>query len=76
MSAIKANGGKLPTRTAVETAIRKTNITSGTLTGAIDFNSMGDRTSAKMFIIQVKSDKASKLDFSTAGTVTVKAAKQ
>ncbi|MFC4453113.1 branched-chain amino acid ABC transporter substrate-binding protein [Deinococcus sonorensis] len=75
MSAIKANGGKLPTRVQVETAVRKTNLTSGTLTGAIDFNSVGDRTTAKMFIIQVK-NAGSKLDFSTAGTVNVKVAKQ
>ena len=75
MGAIKANGGKLPTRIAVETAVRKTNIAKGTLTGAIEFNSVGDRTSAKMFIIQVK-PVSGKLDFSTAGTVTVKVAKQ
>lgn len=75
MSAIKANANKLPTRTQVETAVRKTNLANGPLTGAIDFNSAGDRTSAKMYIIQVK-DAAGKLDFSTAGTVTVKVAKQ
>ncbi|GGJ64756.1 branched-chain amino acid ABC transporter substrate-binding protein [Deinococcus aquiradiocola] len=76
LNAIKANGNKLPTRTQVETAIRKTNITTGLLTGAIDFNSIGDRTSAKMYIIQVKNDASNKLDFSTAGTVTVKVNKQ
>lgn len=75
LSAIKANGNKTPSRTQVEAAIRKTNLTSGTLTGPIDFNSIGDRTSAKMYIIQVK-DTAGKLDFATAGTVTVKASKQ
>ncbi len=76
LNAIKANGNKLPTRTQVETAVRKTNITTGLLTGAIDFNSIGDRTSAKMYIIQVKNDASNKLDFSTAGTVTVKVNKQ
>ncbi|MGY2892375.1 branched-chain amino acid ABC transporter substrate-binding protein [Deinococcus sp. UYEF24] len=76
LNAIKANGNKLPTRTQIETAIRKTNLTSGLLTGAVDFNSIGDRTSSKMYIIQVKNDAAGKLDFSTAGTVTVKSTKQ
>lgn len=75
LNAAKANGNKLPTRTQVETAVRKTNLTSGLLTGAIDFNSIGDRTSSKMYIIQVK-PVAGKLDFSTAGTVTVKSSKQ
>ncbi|WP_293911237.1 branched-chain amino acid ABC transporter substrate-binding protein [Deinococcus sp.] len=75
MDAIKQSGGKLPPRTAVEAAVRKTNIDKGTLTGAIAFNSAGDRTSAKMFIIQVK-PVSGKLDFTTAGTVIVKVAKQ
>ena len=75
LSAIKANGNKLPTRTQVETAVRKTNLKTGLLTGAITFNSIGDRTSSKMYIIQVK-DAGGKLDFSTAGTVNVKSDKK
>ncbi len=72
MNAIKANGNKLPTRTQVESAVRKTNLTSGLLTGSIDFNSVGDRTTAKMYIISINSQ----LKRSTAGTVNVKAPKQ
>jgi len=76
LNAIKANGNKLPTRTQVETSIRGTKLSAGLLTGAINFNSVGDRTSAKMYIIQVKNGAAGKLDFSTAGTVTVTSSKK
>ncbi|GGR07155.1 branched-chain amino acid ABC transporter substrate-binding protein [Deinococcus ruber] len=71
MSAMKANGNKLPSRAQVESAIRKTNLTSGTLTGPIDFNSVGDRVTAKMYIRQIDA----KLNVTTAGTVDVKAPK-
>ncbi|ULH17225.1 branched-chain amino acid ABC transporter substrate-binding protein (plasmid) [Deinococcus sp. KNUC1210] len=71
MSAMKANGNKLPSRAQVESAIRKTNLTTGTLTGPIDFNSVGDRVTAKMYIRQIDA----KLNVTTAGTVDVKAPK-
>ena len=71
LSALKANGNKLPTRTQVEAAVRKTNLTTGLLTGNIDFNSVGDRMTAKMYVRQVND----KLQVSTAGVVNVKAPK-
>ncbi|ULH15065.1 branched-chain amino acid ABC transporter substrate-binding protein [Deinococcus sp. KNUC1210] len=71
LNAIKANGNKLPSRAQVEDAIRKTNLTTGTLTGPIDFNSMGDRMTAKMYVRQVNDN----LQLSTAGVVNVKAPK-
>ena len=72
MSALKANSNKVPSRTQVETAVRKTNLTTGLLTGNIDFNSLGDRKTAKMYIRQVND----KLTFVTAGIVNVVNSKQ
>ncbi|WP_425147422.1 branched-chain amino acid ABC transporter substrate-binding protein [Deinococcus sp.] len=72
LSSIKANSNKLPTREMVETAVRKTNLTNGLLTGNIDFNSVGDRKTAKMYIRQVND----KLTFVTAGVVNVVVTKQ
>ena len=71
MAAMKANGNKLPSRTQVESAIRNTKLTTGTLTGPIDFNSVGDRVTAKMYIRQIDG----KMNVTTAGTVDVKAPK-
>ena len=56
MDAIKANGGKLPSRTQVESAMRKVDAT-GLLSGTVQFNSMGDRKAAKMYIMNIKGGK-------------------
>lgn len=76
MNAVKANGGKLPSRQQVESAVRKVDLTSGTLTGAIKFNSVGDRTSAKMYIMSTKAAAGGKFDVDSVGMVEVKAPKQ
>ena len=53
LAAIKANGNKLPTRTQVESAMRSVNAT-GLLSGTVQFNSVGDRKAAKMYIMNIK----------------------
>ena len=58
-NAVKANGGKLPTRTAVAAAVRALKDFKG-ITGTITFNSKGDLEKAKYFIIQVTSADPSK----------------
>ena len=53
-AAAKANGNKLPTREAVAKAIRALKDYSG-ITGTFTFNSIGDPTIAKYFVIKVAS---------------------
>lgn len=53
-NAAQANGNKLPTRTAVTEAVRALQDYPG-ITGTINFNSKGDLTTAKYFVIQVVS---------------------
>ncbi|GAA5533196.1 branched-chain amino acid ABC transporter substrate-binding protein [Deinococcus aluminii] len=69
LNAAKANGNKVPTREQVEAAIRKGNFTS-LLSGNVSFNSAGDRTSAKLYVIKLVGGKPN-LDT----TLTVKPAK-
>ena len=52
--AAKAAGNKMPERAAVATAVRALKDYPG-ITGTINFNSIGDLTSAKYFVIQVAS---------------------
>ena len=52
--AAKANGNKLPTRAQVTEAVRALKDYPG-ITGTINFNSKGDLTVAKYFVIQVTS---------------------
>ena len=66
MDAIKMDGGKLPTRVQVEKAIRGVDAT-GLLSGDVKFNSVGDRSSAKMYIIRFNDQSKRE----TAGTLTV-----
>lgn len=66
MDAIKANGGKLPSRMQVEKAVRGVNAT-GLLSGDVKFNSMGDRSSATLYIIRYNDQSQRE----TAGTVNV-----
>ncbi len=58
LDAAKANGGKLPTRTQVETAIRKGSF-KGLLSGDVTFNSVGDRNSVTLYIMKVQAGKQS-----------------
>jgi branched-chain amino acid transport system substrate-binding protein len=53
-NAAKANGNKLPTRAAVAQGVRALKDFPG-ITGTINFNSKGDLTTAKYFVIQVTS---------------------
>ncbi|GMA14528.1 branched-chain amino acid ABC transporter substrate-binding protein [Deinococcus metallilatus] len=69
LNAAKANGNKVPSREQVEAAIRKGNFTS-LLSGNVSFNSAGDRTSAKLYVIKLVGGKPN-LDT----TLTVKPAK-
>lgn len=52
LNAAKKNGGKLPSRTQVETALRKSSY-PGMLTGDITFDSKGDRSTIKLYVISV-----------------------
>jgi branched-chain amino acid transport system substrate-binding protein len=58
LDAARANGGKLPTRTQVETAIRKGTF-KGLLSGDVTFNSVGDRNSVTLYIMKVQAGKQS-----------------
>ncbi len=53
-NAVKAAGGKIPARAAVVTAVRALKDYKG-ITGTMNFNSKGDLSKAKYFIIQVTS---------------------
>ena len=57
--AAKANGGKMPDRPAVANAVRALKDYAG-ITGTINFNSNGDLTTAKYFVIQVTSPDPAK----------------
>ena len=57
---LKANGGKMPSREAVTSAVRKVK-TSG-ITGDITFDGKGDRQKAGYFILQVASADPAKWD--------------
>ena len=57
--AAKANGGKMPTRAQVATAIRALKDFQG-ITGTINFNSKGDLVTAKYFVIQISSENPDK----------------
>jgi branched-chain amino acid transport system substrate-binding protein len=57
-AAIKAAGGKVPSREAVTTAVRKTKHTG--LTGTIEFDEKGDPKKALYFVIQVASEDPAK----------------
>jgi len=57
-TAIKAGGGKVPSREAVSTAVRKTKHTG--LTGTSDFDEKGDPKKALYFVIQVVSEDPAK----------------
>ncbi|HUG35704.1 MAG TPA: branched-chain amino acid ABC transporter substrate-binding protein [Candidatus Limnocylindrales bacterium] len=57
-AAIKASGGKLPSREQVSVAIRKTKHNG--LTGAVEFDDKGDPKKAKYFVLQVTSDDPAK----------------
>ncbi|MCP2013459.1 branched-chain amino acid transport system substrate-binding protein [Deinococcus sp. HSC-46F16] len=56
LAAHKANGNKVPSRTQVESAIRKGNF-SGLLSGNVAFNSVGDRKSATLYVMNVQGGK-------------------
>jgi branched-chain amino acid transport system substrate-binding protein len=57
-AAIKANGGKMPSREQVSVAIRKTKHTG--ITGTIEFDEKGDPKKALYFVFQVASDDPAK----------------
>jgi branched-chain amino acid transport system substrate-binding protein len=57
-AAIKANGGKVPSREQVAVAIRKTKHTG--ITGNIEFDEKGDPKKALYFVLQVASDDPAK----------------
>jgi ABC-type branched-subunit amino acid transport system substrate-binding protein len=48
---IKANGGKRPSRTDISNSVRNIKNFKG-VTGAIQFNNMGDSLKAKYFVLQ------------------------
>ncbi|WP_135229148.1 branched-chain amino acid ABC transporter substrate-binding protein [Deinococcus fonticola] len=56
LNAYKANGNKVPSRTQVETAVRKGTF-KGLLTGEVSFDAGGDRTNAKMYIAGFRDGK-------------------
>ncbi|WP_027461344.1 branched-chain amino acid ABC transporter substrate-binding protein [Deinococcus murrayi] len=58
LAAYKANGNKVPSRQQVETAIRKGTFT-GLLSGTVSFNSVGDRKSATLYVMNVQNGKYS-----------------
>lgn len=69
LDAARANGNKAPSRQQVETAIRKGTY-KGLLSGNVDFNSMGDRTSATLYVMNVQGGK-----YKLATTIPVKPSK-
>ena len=56
--AVKAAGGKAPSREQVSVAVRKTKHTG--LTGVVEFDEKGDPKKAKYFVLQVASDDPAK----------------
>ena len=70
-AAAKANGNKLPSRAQVTQAIRGLKDYQG-ITGTINFNSKGDLTQAKYFVLQVVSSDPNKWgDNKLAQTLTL-----
>ncbi len=65
LSAINANGKKLPTRQQVENSIRKGTYT-GLLSGTVEFNNSGDRKVANLYVMKLDKGK-----FSLSDTLTV-----
>ncbi len=59
-SAIKANGGKMPSREAVAKEVRKVKYSG--ITGDIEFDGKGDRKKAGYFILEVTSADPAKWD--------------
>ncbi|WP_291423173.1 branched-chain amino acid ABC transporter substrate-binding protein [Deinococcus sp.] len=57
LNAAKANGNKVPSRAQVEAAVRGGKFKG--LTGDIDFDSKGDRVSAKMYVVTLKNGQRS-----------------
>ncbi|OGK80742.1 MAG: branched chain amino acid ABC transporter substrate-binding protein [Candidatus Rokubacteria bacterium GWC2_70_16] len=57
-TAIKASGGKVPSREQVSVAVRKTKHTG--LTGTVEFDEKGDPKKALYFVLQVASDDPTK----------------
>lgn len=57
---LKANGGKMPTRDAVTSAVRK--VKHSGITGEVTFDGKGDRQKAGYFILQVASADPAKWD--------------
>ncbi|MBI2526277.1 MAG: branched-chain amino acid ABC transporter substrate-binding protein [Candidatus Rokubacteria bacterium] len=57
-AAIKASGGKVPSREQVAVAVRKTKHTG--LTGTVEFDEKGDPKKALYFVLQVASDDPTK----------------
>ena len=70
LNAAKANGNKVPSRTQVETAIRKGSFT-GLLSGNVSFNSVGDRKAGTLYVMSVQSGK-----YKLASSIPVKPARQ
>ncbi|MFT2718498.1 branched-chain amino acid ABC transporter substrate-binding protein [Deinococcus sp. A31D244] len=69
LNAVRANGNKLPSRTQVETAIRKGSFT-GLLSGSVAFNSVGDRKAGTLYVMNVTAGK-----FKLSTSIPVKAPK-
>lgn len=70
LNAARANGNKAPTREQVEAAIRKGTFT-GLLSGRVSFNSVGDRTAATLYVMNVQGGK-----YRLATRIPVKPARQ
>ncbi|MFC4636897.1 branched-chain amino acid ABC transporter substrate-binding protein [Deinococcus hohokamensis] len=70
LNAIKTNGGKVPSRTQVEGAIRKGTFV-GLLSGTVNFNSVGDRKAGTLYVMNVTGGK-----YKLATSIPVKPAKQ
>jgi len=60
MDAIKANKNKTPSRAQVQDAIRKVNARN-LLSGSVQFNSVGDRKNASLYVMRVTDDLKFKL---------------
>lgn len=58
LTAAKSNGGKVPSRTQVESAVRAGTY-SGLLSGSVKFNAVGDRQSAKLYVMKLTGGKLS-----------------
>ena len=58
LNAAKGNGGRVPSRTQVESAVRAGTY-SGLLSGSVKFNAVGDRQSAKLYVMKLTGGKLS-----------------